>query len=248
MRPDESDLDRISIHTATIFVLTDSGRILHKYTPEREAAPRLYLAGSALGFVVRTRHDVGDDTARAIESLAANEPDPGRLGNPPVYMNEYVRLLTLEAPVERSYSGMIWTFPDRLEYRHPATIVRSDTREGDQLIANVLESGMPDGLRALGFADSDEFWPPWCVALQGDEIASVAITVGIGPASAEVGVATAPGFRGRGLAAAATAGWASHPDQEGRALFYSTSSSNVSSQRVTDRLGLRLIGASLTIT
>jgi predicted GNAT family acetyltransferase len=100
----------------------------------------------------------------------------------------------------------------------------------------------------MKFVDVGELWAPWCVALDGDEIASIAFTVGTGPASAEVGVATMPAFRGRGFAAAATAGWAAHEALRGRRLFYSTSWSNVSSQRVTERLGLRFIGTRFTIT
>jgi hypothetical protein len=64
----------------------------------------------------------------------------------------------------------------------------------------------------------------------------------------DVGVATMRPFRGRGSAAAATAGWAALPAIRGLHSFYSTSWSNVSSQRVTERLGLRFIGTRFTIT
>ena len=92
-----------------------------------------------------------------------------------------------------------------------------------------------------------DFWPPWCVALQGDEIAAIAFAARLSPDAAEPGVGSVPAFRGRGLAAAATAGWAALPGLQGRALFYGTSRTNVSSQRVAVRLGLRFLGASLSI-
>jgi hypothetical protein len=63
----------------------------------------------------------------------------------------------------------------------------------------------------------------------------------------EVGVDTADGFGGRGLAAEAVAGWSRHPELGGRTRFYSTARSNVSSQRVTQRLGLRLLGATFAV-
>jgi predicted GNAT family acetyltransferase len=106
---------------------------------------------------------------------------------------------------------------------------------------------MPEALVALGFVDVGEFWAPWCVALEGDEIASIAFAARLGPAGAETGVATVPALRGRGFAAAATAGWASLPALDGRTLFYSTSRTNLSSQRVAQRLGLRFIGATFSI-
>jgi predicted GNAT family acetyltransferase len=106
---------------------------------------------------------------------------------------------------------------------------------------------MPDDLLALGFEDVSHFWEPWCVALDGAEIASIAFSARLTPASAATGVATVPSRRGLGYAAAATAGWAKHPALACRHLFYGTSRTNFSSQRVVQRLGLRYIGASLAI-
>jgi len=243
----QSDHDLLAIEAATIYVLTDSGRILHKSSPDHDAGPRFRLASCASGNIVLVRHDVGESIAHAIEGLAAREPALPPPDGAPVYLNEYRSFLAVEAPVESSDSGLIWTFPDRLDYDHPADLVRSDTPAGDRLLAGLTESGMPEALAKMGFVDVGEFWTPWCVALHGEEIASIAFTVGLGHASAEVGVATVPAFRGRGLAAAATAGWASLKANSERVLFYVASRSNVSSHRVTQRLGLRPIGTDLTI-
>ena len=180
--------------------------------------------------------------------MVVGEPAFHHQDSTPVHLDDYLRLLAAETPVEQCDKGLIWTFPDRPAYEHPTTLVGSDTPEGDRLLARLTERGMPEALAALGFVDVGEFWAPWCVALHGDEIASIAFTVGLGPASAEVGVTTVPAFRGSGFAAAATAGWASLPTLSGRVLFYSANTTNVSSQRVTERLDLRLTGASLTIT
>ena len=248
MGPDKYDRDLLGIEAATISVLTDSGRILRKNNPDNAAGPRFHLAISTSGSIARIRQDVGERTVQAIESLVAGEPTLRHPDSTPVRLHDYLRLLAAEVPVERYEMGLIWTFPDRLEYEHRAALVGSATPEGDRLLARLAERGMPEALVALGFVDVDELWAPWCVALHGDEIASIALTVGLGPASAEVGVTTVTEFRGRGFAAAATAGWASLPAHSGRILFYSTDRTNVSSQRVTQRLGLRLIGARLTIT
>jgi predicted GNAT family acetyltransferase len=102
-------------------------------------------------------------------------------------------------------------------------------------------------MMAAGFKRVADFWEPWCVALDGDEIASIALAARLGEVGAEVGFYTFPKYRRRGLAAAVTASWASIPSLNKRALFYSTSKSNLSSRRVAARLGLRLIGASVSI-
>jgi hypothetical protein len=235
-----NDLDLLALDAETIFVPAQLDRTL-------PASPRLYMAGCSSGNIVRIRHDVGKHIAEAIERLVAKEPPLCYADSIPVHLDDYVRLLEGEAPVEQTIVELIWTFPERLSYGHRATLVASDTPEGDALLARLEREGMPEALVAAGFVDIGEFWAPWCVAFDGDDIASIAFTVGSGPESAEVGVHTFPAFRGRGFAAAATAGWASLPALRDCSLFYSTSRENVSSQRVTQRLGLRFLGVSLTI-
>ncbi len=106
---------------------------------------------------------------------------------------------------------------------------------------------MPPALHEAGFKSIADLWEPWCVAVEGEEVAAIAFAARLGVIGAEIGVYTFPGFRSRGFAAAVTAEWSSIPSLDGRALFYSTSRSNRSSQRVAARLGLRIIGASVGI-
>jgi hypothetical protein len=266
--PDDADL--LALNVATLFVLTESGRILHDNAPDRSPGPRFYVGGCATSNVIRVRHDVGPDTAQSLERLASEEPPLRHPGSNPVHVDEYVRLLAAEAPIVTCTSGLTWSFASApsfasgsaflggpslaLEPRsgaeaHPMfTLVASGTLEGDHLLARLAREGMPTALRTLGFTSASDFWPPWCVALQDGEIASIAFASRLTPVGAETGVATVPELRGRGLAAAATAGWAAHPDLRGHRLFYSTSRTNLSSQRVAARLGLRFLGASFSIT
>jgi RimJ/RimL family protein N-acetyltransferase len=198
--------------------------------------------------MVQLRHDVGEATAQALERLALDEPAFCDPDSRPVHHDDYLRLLAAEGPVETCDGGLIWTFPERLHYEHPARLVASDTPDGDGLLARLTEQGMPEPLAAAGFVDVGELWAPWCVAFGGGDIASIAFTPGLGPASAETGVYTAPNYRGRGFASVATAGWAALPALEGLTLFYATTRTNVSSQRVAQRLGLRFIGVYFAIT
>lgn len=217
------DHDLLALEASVLFVMSDSGRVVCENSSDRSAAPRLSLAGCASLNIVRVRDDVDEKTSQAIESLAATEPALREPESTPVHIDEYVELLAAEAPVEDFGSGLIWTFPERLAYEHSATLVASDTAEGYRLLARLAEEGMPAALVAAGFVDIGEFWAPWCVALDGDEIASIAFAARLGPAAAETGVFTVPAYRGRGFAAAATAGWARLPALRERTLFYSTS-------------------------
>jgi hypothetical protein len=176
-----------------------------------------------------------------------DEPPLYAPGSRPIHLDTYLGLLAAESTVEEWDLGLAWTVPKQLEYQHPATLVASDTPEGDRLLARLRERGLPSALVRAGFKEVDSLWAPWCVAVDGDEITSVASNCGLGPASAEVGVDTIEGYRGRGLAAAVTAGWAALPALSGRVLFYSTTVQNRSSQQVTRRLGLPYLGAELTI-
>jgi predicted GNAT family acetyltransferase len=79
------------------------------------------------------------------------------------------------------------------------------------------------------------------------EIAAIAFAARVGDQGSEIGVYAFPKFRTRGFASAVTASWSSLASLNGRTLFYSTSRSNRSSQRVAARLGLRMIGASVCV-
>jgi RimJ/RimL family protein N-acetyltransferase len=162
--------------------------------------------------------------------------------------NEVVALLEAEAPVERVGIGMVFTFPAVLAYEPEVTFVRSDAPEGHALLTQLQRTGMPTELRLLGFETTDDLWAPWCVALDGGDIASIAFTARSSRAGAEAGVTTVPRFRGRGYASAAVAGWTTMDALRGRSLFYSTQAVNVSSQRVAGRLGLRFLGPRLRVS
>jgi hypothetical protein len=240
------DLGLLAVHAATRYALTKSGRILHWTDPKRSPGPRFAIAGCAQGNVILIGHDVGEETARALLALAAGEPPFCEPGGAPVHLDEYIQLLAREAPVEkREPDGLLYSFPERLAYEHGAELVSSETPRGRRFL-----DGLPPGRQFAGWSHPvrGHIWAPWCLALHDGEIASIVETVATGAAGAECGVTTAPALRGRGFAAAAAAGWAALPPLRGRALFYGTNLSNRSSRRVTERLGLRLIGLIFSLT
>jgi RimJ/RimL family protein N-acetyltransferase len=236
-----------AIQATTLFGVTESGRLLHGNSPDRSAAPRMWMAGSTAGNIVRIRFDVEEDTAQAIEALVAREPPMSGARATPVHVDEYVELLSADAPVEEMSRDLTYLFPKALEHGHDARVVSSHTPEGAQLLRQIQAEGMPEGLAEMGFSEARDFWPPWCATLNGETIVSIAFTARLSPVGAEVGVVTPSAFRGRGFAAAATAEWSSLRSLEGRNLFYSTDATNVSSQRVAERLRLPFLGPSFSI-
>lgn len=250
MTPRRADRELIEIQVATMFVPAPSGRILRENDPDCSPGPRMYLGGCETGNVLRLRHDVGDETARAIAALAAEEPPLRERDSTPRHLEDYVQLLDAEGPVRERALGLVYQLPNDVgaEGGRDLTLVKSDTADGDRLVAEFAQGGMPQSLVDIGFVAVEEFWPPWCVALSEGEIASIAFAARIGPAGADAGVNTVPAFRGRGFAARVTAGWASHPALGGRALCYSTDRTNIASQRVAEKLRLRLLGASVRLT
>jgi hypothetical protein len=242
------DVELLALEAWTIFVLNESDRILRSNAPDQPPGPRMRLAASRDGGLVRERHDVSEATARRIEQLAVEEPPLLGPDSQARHLEEYERLLAAEAPVTHFDAGPILTFPASISYDHAAPLIASGTEQADELLARLDRDGMPRPLADAGLVNTGEFWAPWCIALNDDAIASIAFTVGLRATSAEVGVYTLAVDRGRGLAAAATKGWAELPALAGKILFYSTSWTNVSSLRVARRLDLRMLGGSLSIT
>ena len=241
------DLDLLALDVATLFVLSESKRIERVNSPDGEAGPRVFLAGCRGGNLVRLRQDVGDTVARDIAAVVKNEPPWFDAASPPPCLSDLASLLSREAPVTAINRGIVYVLPNGLRREVSAPLVSAEDAEGQALLQGLASEGMPRAFREAGFLAVADFWPPWCAALEGAEIAAIAFAARLGDRGAEVGVFTFPGHRGRGLAAAVTARWSSLAALAGRRLFYSTLTTNRSSQRVAQRLGLTTLGATLAL-
>src|SRR5262249_20166810 len=118
---------------------------------------------------------------------------------------------------------------------------------GQKLVSTFTTQGLPSALTKLGFQDVSELWAPWCAALDDGEIVSLAFAARLSKDGADLGLVTLPTHRGKGYGAAVTAGWTGLSSLTDRNLFYSTDQTNVSSQRVISRLGLRFIGCTFLL-
>jgi hypothetical protein len=237
------DAELLAIEFQTAFLFERPGRILITNDPDRSPAPRFALSGCASGNIYGVRVDVADAMSAQLMDLAASEPPFFDQLGTPRHLDRYIGLLSREGLNSQPSLGMSYVLPNDIAFQHDAQLICSDSPEGQELRVTLATKGMPTGLAEMGF--TGEFWDPWCVALHGAEVASVAFAARLSETGACLGLATSPEFRGRGYAAAATAGWARMPALRSRALFYGTSQTNISSQRVIARLGLRFLGASL---
>jgi hypothetical protein len=243
-----SDAELLAIQFQTALVLERPGRILITNDPDRSPAPRFALAGCASGNIYGVRADVADSTAGQLMELAASEPPFFSKLVAPRHLDRYIELLSRAAPVSQPHLEMTYVLPNDIAYQDDGRLICSDSQEGQELRATLAAKGIPTGLAEMGFTNVSDFWDPWCVALHGAEVASVAFAARLSETGACLGLATSPELRGRGYAAAATAGWARMPALRSRVLFYSTGQTNISSQHVIARLGLRFLGSSLGLS
>jgi hypothetical protein len=239
--------DALEVQAATLFVTAPNGRMVRSNDPDGSPAPRMHLAIGGDGTVLKLRDDSGSAIAERIAVLAAQEPavfEPDAL---PRFAEDYRALLGRHEALTAHDFGVIYSLPHRMPRRPGVALVAHGTKAGDDLVAQIASRGMPQALQDVGFADLSHFWAPWCVALEGNEIASIAFAARLGARGAEVGVTTMKPFRGRGFAAAVTAGWSALPTLQDRPLFYGTHRDNRSSRRVIARLGLPFLGVRLQL-
>jgi hypothetical protein len=244
---DADDLRLLDIEVETMFVMSSAGRIERQNDPDCSPGPSLFFAGCSQGNVAHVHREMSENVASRVLAIAAEEPawrDPDVL---PRCTGRVIDLLSRERAVTVA-PHIIYQLPNDPGYEHFATVVCGDSVEGERMLARFADRGMPTSMLDAGFKSVGDLWKPWCVAVEDDENASIAFAARIGEVGAEIGVYTFPPFRARGFAAAVTASWSSIPSLGRRALFYSTARSNRSSQRVAARLGLRKIGASVSIS
>jgi hypothetical protein len=240
-------LQLLHVGEETGLVLTPSGRIERVNDPDRSHGPRLNFAGCVQGNVARVHKDVPDEIAAQLLAVAKEEPPWSSADTEPKCLERLVALLETHKPVTHVELEVDHRIPNALRYDHSSAIVRSDTAEGAAFAALFAREGMPQSMIDAGFKSVADLWPPWCIALDGETVASIAFSARLGARGAAIGVYTFPGHRGRGLAAAATSAWSSLRALSRHVLFYSARRDNLSSRRVIERLGLPRIGASLRI-
>lgn len=203
----------------TLFGLDGEGRILGTREVEPRVGPLFSLIRGRGSCAWAVRWDVERAVADELNGLAGEEPPAGDFRESPVHAERYASLL--EGRVD---SGPSFVFPEGIA--RPAGVV---------VIENV-------GVLDRHFSGWTASEIPGCAPIVGvveDGFAvSVCFSARLSDEAAEAGVATAVDWRGRGLAARVTAGWALALRGSGQVPMYSTSWSNGASLAVARKLGL----------
>jgi hypothetical protein len=206
-----------------------------------EAGPELVIACARDGARLRTAKHLEADVARAVAAATDGTPPDADLDAPPPQLERCRVLLedALGAAVRLAPgSGPSYLIEPDVTFRATAELLRSDKADlGSVRTANPGNWGADEWQDLV-----DGHLGPWVMAAQGERIISICHTPVSNSVGAEAGVWTHPDFRGLGHAAATTAEWAALMRPTGRLLFYSTSRTNLASQRVASRLGLHRLG------
>jgi hypothetical protein len=243
-----NDLDLVRAQLGSAFIFDADGTIVAHNDPPRTAADfKILLSGCAGGNIWHFAAGLDEARRSKIQRMFVTEPPLASFGQHPIHLALYMKVLANDAEPAKVSIGLNWHLPHDIAPPAAAAIVMSGTAEGDALLDSFRQNGVPPELVALGFTNTGEFWPPWCVVFEGSEIAALGFSARLGNAAADLGLVTVPEFRSRGFGSIATAAWAAHPALAHHTLFYSTQLSNLSSQRVTARLGLRFMGTTCRI-
>jgi hypothetical protein len=222
-------------HIEALYTHDHARRLVRANDPTGAPAPRFYLGLTVEGPVWRTRADLTDDVARALEWAVHREDARANDLGVPIDASPFAEILERDSPVQRIWSGPAFAFPDAMPTA--AGTVRVTEANIDRLRAHLAE-WIPD----LGVCD------PMLMLLIEDQAVSICASVRKTPAATEAGVETAKPFRGQRYAAKVVAAWAGAVREIGLEPLYSTSWQNEASRAVARQLSLIQFGNDLHIT
>jgi RimJ/RimL family protein N-acetyltransferase len=233
-----TDLELMQIHARALFTHNAESQIVFVNEPGGTPvpAPRLFLGRTREGNVWRFRTDVSEKVAAQLNGLCADEPlVAGETNQPPRHLDEFVRLLESDAPIEKMWGGPAYQFADyKVPPQNVLTVVTAENAE-------MLQDGFKDLMPDVSVEQ------PFVAIIRENRAVSVCRSVRITAQAHEAGLETLPAFRGKGLAAEVTAEWAQRVRAIGAIPLYSTSWENKASQAVARKLRLRCYGSDFEI-
>ena len=224
----------VELHLEAMFIHDSNNRLrrINEPWPSNNSAPLFVLGRSVDGVAVcRFRHDVPDKLVEQLKKLCAEELLTSDIYTKPKHFTTYMYLLQAKTFT----MGPCWVIA---EERVPLVTVVGLTREN---IAGLLRGNFEELISRI-----DHIQPCIAVICDGQAV-STCCSVRISPSAHEAGVETREGFRGKGYATAAVAGWAAAVRQLKAVPLYSTLFENVASQNLAKKLALRLYGVNFTI-
>lgn len=235
MIPDDFELAQMQ--AVALFVHDERARLLriNEHDPS-EPPPRFFLSRTAGGNLWRTRFDLQEDLARALEQLAAREPVVSDLSQPARYEAEYIALLEQHAPLSNTYAGPAYYLP---ELSPPAGI--------GTVVITPANAALVEAYYPYTRSHYDELAPVVAYVEDGAAV-SVCFSARITEHVAEAGVHTVERYRGRGYAAETVRGWAAPIRAMDRLPLYSTEWGNAASLAVARKLVAVQYAVELSLT
>jgi hypothetical protein len=229
------DRDLMRIHVEALFTRDGPGDLVRANEPNGGTAPRFFLGRTAYGDMWWFRHDVAPDVRAELEAEIREDNDRGSVVESPIDPAPYQTILARSAPVERTWVGPAFQFPESLSRNANATRV---TDANAEVLTLHLAPWLPDVRLSQ----------PLFVVTCDEHAVSVCGSVRQTHEAYEAGVETAATYRRRGFAVPAVAAWACAVRELGRVPLYSTSWQNTASQAVARKLALIQFGSDLHIT
>lgn len=232
-----TDLDIMRLHVDAEFTHDAAGDLVATNEPAASEAPRFFLGQTALGLIVRFRHDVTAARRRTLEqALPVVERAAAAVQlDRPLDPTPFEHLLTEDARIEHTSVGLAFLFPHSLPPVNGTRVLRNATDRA--LLHPLLAAWAPDIQSS----------PPFVARVVDGQAVAVCGSVRITEEAHEAGVETAAPFRGRGYARAVVAAWATAVRALGVEPLYSTTWQNDASRAVARTLGLVVIGRDLHI-
>ena len=223
------------LHVEALFTHDSDGDLVGVNAPGGLPAPRFFLGRTVDGAVCRFRHDIDPDLRAELEAVVAGNGVEERVLDAPLDPSPYAAILARRAPVERTWLGPAFCFPDILPAASGTTLA---TEANARILHSFLAEWVPDVVVCH---------PMFALMIDGQAV-SVCGSVRKTSAAHEAGVETAVGFRGQGHASHAVAAWAKAVRAMDRVPLYSTSWQNEASRALAGKLALVPFGNDLHIT
>lgn len=229
-----SDSELLRAHVGALFTQNDAGRLIRVNEPGGKPAPRFFLGQTTEGSEWWFRADLTEEIIQGLNAACAAVPDLLTAEPSPDRLAPFRAILQQSAPVQATWAGPAFRFPDR-----PAVAPSSVriNRANAELLSPYLES----------WSDEVGRGQTLYAVVVGGRAVSVCASVRENTAH-EAGVETAPAFRGNGYAARAVSAWAAAVRQMNRVPLYSTSWTNTASLAVARKLSLVQFAADLHLT
>jgi len=222
-----TDIGLIELYSETNCLLDERGRTVALNDGLRSPLGRFSFRRTGVGNSWLFRYDLCHQTVMTMESLCLQEPIRDPLDQPPIFFNDYMRLLDADYSSDAVGSGPFYWFADAIDPTGHAIEIDSSN-------IDLLRGELEPWTRAV------PHYQPFRASIQDGRAVSVCASVRRTKLAHVAGCETDSAYRGRGHASSAVSSWACAVQQQGAVPFYNTDWGNVASQRVAQGLGARL--------